>query len=84
MLFERVRERVRASRLLERRFRAERKNIAIGMFNATGFDSLQAVIGAAEELGQPVIIAHAEVHNVYNDISFVGPAMIAAARRTRT
>lgn len=60
---------------------AEEKKIAVGMFNATGFDSLQAVIGAAEELGQPVIIAHAEVHNVYNDISLVGPAMIAMAER---
>ncbi len=58
---------------------AEEKKCA-GMFNATGFDSLQAVIGAAEELDEPVILAHAEVHNVYNDISFVGPAMIAAAR----
>ncbi len=62
---------------------AEEKKIAIGMFNATGFDSLQAVIGAAEELNQPVIIAHAEVHNVYNDISFVGPAMIAAAKNAK-
>ena len=56
---------------------------AIGMFNATGFDSLQAVIGAAEELNRPVIIAHAEVHNVYNDISLVGPAMIAAAKNAK-
>ncbi len=62
---------------------AEEKKIAIGMFNATGFDSLQAVIGAAEELNQPVIIAHAEVHNVYNDISIVGPAMIAAAKNAK-
>ena len=62
---------------------AEEKKTAIGMFNATGFDSLQAVIGAAEELDQPVIIAHAEVHNVYNDISFVGPAMIAAAENAK-
>ena len=59
---------------------AQREKIAVGMFNATGFDSLQAVIAAAEELNQPVIIAHAEVHNVYNDISIVGPAMIAAAK----
>lgn len=59
---------------------AEEKKCAVGMFNATGFDGLQAVIGAAEELDEPVILAHAEVHNVYNDISFVGPAMIAAAR----
>lgn len=61
----------------------KKENIAIGMFNATGFDSLQAVISAAEELNQPVIIAHAEVHNVYNDISIVGPAMIAAAKNAK-
>ena len=61
----------------------EKENVAIGMFNATGFDSLQAVISAAEELNQPVIIAHAEVHNVYNDISIVGPAMIAAAKNAK-
>lgn len=62
---------------------AEQDKTAVGMFNATGFDSLQAVIGAAEELNRPVIIAHAEVHNVYNDISFVGPAMIAAAKNAK-
>ena len=62
---------------------AEKNNTAIGMFNATGFDSLQAVIYAAEELGQPVIIGHAEVHNVYNDISLVGPAMIAMAKEAK-
>lgn len=62
---------------------AEQDKSAIGMFNATGFDSLQAVIGAAEELNRPVIIAHAEVHNVYNDVSFVGPAMIAAAKNAK-
>ncbi len=56
---------------------------AVGMFNATGFDSLQAVVGAAEELNQPVIIAHAEVHNVYNDISMVGPAMVAVAKSAK-
>lgn len=59
---------------------AEAEKTAIGMFNATGFDSLRAVIEAAEELNRPVIIAHAEVHNVYNDVSYVGPAMIAAAK----
>ena len=62
---------------------AEEKQCAIGMFNATGFDSLQAVIKAAEELDQPVIIAHAEVHNVYNDISLVGPAMVAMAKEAK-
>ncbi|MBQ3015061.1 MAG: class II fructose-bisphosphate aldolase [Clostridia bacterium] len=62
---------------------AEQEKSAIGMFNATGFDSLQAVISAAEELNRPVIIAHAEVHNVYNDISMVGPAMVAVAQAAK-
>ena len=62
---------------------AEKEKTAIGMFNATGFDSLRAVIEAAEELNRPVIIAHAEVHNVYNDVSYVGPAMIAAAKNAK-
>ncbi len=57
----------------------EEKN-AVGMFNATGFDSLQAVVSAAEELNRPVILAHAEVHNKYNDIGMVGPAMLAVAK----
>ncbi len=62
---------------------ANQQKTAIGMFNATGFDSLQAVVAAAEELNQPVIIAHAEVHNVYNDISMVGPAMVAVAKNAK-
>ena len=61
----------------------EERGCAVGMFNATGFDSLQAVIRAAEELNEPVIIAHAEVHNVYNDISLVGPAMVAMAKEAK-
>ena len=62
---------------------AEAEKNAVGMFNATGFDSLQAVISAAEELNRPVILAHAEVHNRYNDIDMVGPAMIAVAQKAK-
>ena len=62
---------------------AEQEKKAIGMFNATGFDSLQAIIKAAEELNEPVIIAHAEVHNVYNDISMTAPAIIAMAQNAK-
>lgn len=62
---------------------AQERRCAVGMFNGTGFDSIQAVIGGAEELNEPVIIAHAEVHNKYNDISLVGPAILAAAREAK-
>ncbi len=41
---------------------AEDKKIAVGSFNAPNMTSLKAVISAAEELNQPVIIMHAQVH----------------------
>ncbi|MGN1127467.1 MAG: class II fructose-bisphosphate aldolase [Candidatus Flemingiibacterium sp.] len=41
---------------------AEAKRCAIGSFNTPNFASIKAVISAAEELGQPVIIMHAQVH----------------------
>lgn len=62
---------------------AEDNNCAIGMFNATGLDSIKAIIEAAEELNTPVIIAHAEVHNIYNDISLIGPIMLDVAKRAK-
>ncbi|MBQ9430147.1 MAG: class II fructose-bisphosphate aldolase [Kiritimatiellae bacterium] len=62
---------------------AEADKNAVGMFNGTGFDSIRAVIEAAEELNRPVIIGHAEVHNVYSDISIVGAAMLAAAKAAK-
>lgn len=62
---------------------AEDNNCAIGMFNATGLDSIKAIIEAAEELNTPVILAHAEVHNIYNDISLIGPIMLEVARRAK-
>lgn len=41
---------------------AEAKKCAIGSFNTPNLASLKAVISAAEELNQPVIIMHAQVH----------------------
>ena len=41
---------------------AEAKKCAVGSFNTPNFASIKAVISAAEELGQPVIIMHAQVH----------------------
>lgn len=62
---------------------AEDNKCAIGMFNATGLDSIKAIIEAAEELNTPVILAHAEVHNIYNDISLIGPIMLDVAKRAK-
>ena len=41
---------------------AEAKKIAVGSFNATDSASQEAILRAAEELGQPVILMHAQVH----------------------
>lgn len=41
---------------------AEAKGTAIGSFNTPNMSSIRAVIGAAEALGEPVIIMHAQVH----------------------
>ena len=41
---------------------AEEQKIAIGSFNTPNMSSARAIIAAAEELNQPVIIMHAQVH----------------------
>lgn len=41
---------------------AEDKKIAIGCFNAPNLTSLRAVVKAAEETNQPIVITHAQLH----------------------
>ncbi|MDO5436470.1 MAG: class II fructose-bisphosphate aldolase [Clostridia bacterium] len=60
---------------------AEEKKIAVGAFNAVSLASLKAVIGAAEETGQPVILQFAQCHEPYNSVEDVGPLMLKYAER---
>lgn len=60
---------------------AEEKEIAVGAFNAPNLESLQAVIGAAEELRLPVIIQFAQVHEVHNPLTLMGPLMVEFAKK---
>ena len=62
---------------------AEAKKCAIGSFNTPNFASLKAVIGAAEELNQPVIIMHAQVHEEMGlcNIEEIAPNMLFMADR---
>lgn len=41
---------------------AAAKKCAVGAFNTPSMAAIRAVIGAAEELGEPVIISHAQLH----------------------
>lgn len=59
---------------------AEEHSYAVGSFNTPNFESLEAVIGAAEELGLPVIIQFAQCHEHITPLSVIGPIMVAAAK----
>lgn len=60
---------------------AEEKKCAIGSFNAPNIASIMAVIEAGEELGVPVILMHAQVHDPMAPLDLIGPAMLGAAKK---
>ena len=60
---------------------AQKNNYAVGLFNTTDSDMLEAVIAAAEELRSPVIIGTAEVLLPYGELSLIAPSVIEAAKR---
>lgn len=59
---------------------AEEKKIAVGAFNTPGLESLQAILGAAEELSLPVIIQFAQCHESWIPLSVIGKIMVAHAK----
>ena len=62
---------------------AQKEKYAVGLFNTTDSDMLQAVIEAAEETNSPVIIGTAEVLLPYGELDLIAPSMIAAAKRAK-
>ncbi|MGX8700751.1 class II fructose-bisphosphate aldolase [Caproiciproducens sp.] len=62
---------------------AEAEKCAIGSFNTPSLESVMAVIGAAEELGTPVILMHAEIHEQFTPLSVIGPVMLGMANRAK-
>ena len=54
---------------------------AVGLFNATDTDMLEAAITAAEEMHSPIVIGTAEVLLPYGELKLLAPSMIAMARR---
>ena len=59
--------------------KAQREKYAVGLFNATDSDMLDALISAAEELRSPIIIGTAEVLLPYGELSLIAPGLISAA-----
>ena len=60
---------------------AQKNHYAVGLFNTTDTDMLEAVIAAAEECRSPVIIGTAEVLLPNGELKLIAPSIIAAAKR---
>lgn len=63
--------------------KAQAEHYAVGLFNTTDTDMLEAVIAAAEELNSPVIIGTAEVLLPYGELKLIASSIIAAAKRAK-
>lgn len=62
---------------------ANEHKCAIAAFNTPDIATLRAVVDAAEEMDAPVIMMHAQVHEPFAPIEYIGPAMVAAAKRAK-
>ena len=62
---------------------ADAKRIAIGAFNVNTLQGIQAVLEAAEELKQPVILQYAPVHGAFIDLDLLGPIMVELAEKAK-
>ena len=64
---------------------AEEKQMAIGSFNTPNMTSIKAVLSAAEELGQPVILMHAQVHEEMGicQMEEIAPVMLLFAKSAK-
>ena len=62
---------------------AEERKIAVGSFNTPNLASLRAILAAAEELNQPVILMHAQIHEEMGlcTMEEVAPIMLTAAKK---
>lgn len=61
--------------------KAEKK--AVGAFNGTTLETIRGIIQAAEELGTPVILQHAHIHDNLMDLMEIGPIMKYYAERAK-
>jgi len=62
---------------------AEKNKTAIGSFNYTNLESLKAIIKAAEEINYPVILSHAPVHDIFNEMELISPIAIDLAKKSK-
>lgn len=61
--------------------KAKKEKYAVGLFNTTDTDMLQAAIEAAEEMRSPIIIGTAEVLLPYGELALIAPSVVEMARQ---
>lgn len=64
---------------------AKKNQCAVGSFNTPNLESILAVIGAAEELNQPVILMHAQIHEEMKlaRLDVIGRIMVMSAEQAK-
>lgn len=62
---------------------AEKRKIAVGAFNASGLEAIEAELKAAEELELPVVVQFAQCHEYMLPLKTIGPIMVDMARKSK-
>lgn len=64
---------------------AQERNCAVGSFNTPNLESMHAVLAAAEELNEPVILMHAQVHEEMGlaKLEEIGTIMLYMAEKAK-
>lgn len=60
---------------------AEENEMAVGAFDATNLESVVAILEAAEEMNQPVILSFAPGHSEFISLDIIGPIMVEMAKK---
>ncbi len=60
---------------------AQKRGYAVGAFNVSSLETLNAIVAAAEETGKPVILNYVEIHEPYLSMEQAALLMLDAAKR---
>lgn len=61
---------------------AEQNNMAVAAFDTPSLEATRAAIEVAEQTGYPVILSHAEGHDPFVPLDYMGPTIVNLAERS--
>ena len=62
---------------------AKAHKYAVASFNVLNVESARGIVAAAEKLNQPVILAHAQLHEKYAPLDYIAPVLVNAAKMAK-